>query len=157
MSRKERGHFSARARILAAVVACAYAVFVGTVTLTSKPYGDDVAGVIDGVLDTFSRSTWTSWVTFDRVEFVANIGMFVPLGLSATVAMGRHWWWAVTCVLMAYSIGIETWQLVVFPATRVASLADVGANSLGALVGAVGACALQGNGRGRASPHLITY
>lgn len=127
-----------RLRVAAAAVAVGYTVFVGSVTLAPHPYGDDVGGFVDALLAAFSHSRWTSWITFGRLESIANIGLFVPWGVAATLAVGARRWWAVAWASIVFSILIETWQLLVFPETRVASLADVAANSIGGFLGAFG-------------------
>lgn len=63
-----------------------------------------------------------------------NVGLFVPLGASALAAWRNRTallvWWA--CVLL--SVGIETTQLLM-ASGRVANIADVIANAVGAALG----------------------
>lgn len=68
------------------------------------------------------------------VEAVANVVMFVPLGVLLPVVLRRPAWVAVP-VGMAFSALLELGQLAFFP-SRVATVQDVVMNTLGAAVGA---------------------
>ena len=71
------------------------------------------------------------------VEAVANVVMFVPLGLLLPLTVralgGTRRWWAVGSGLLLSAL-IETCQLLFLP-DRVPTLQDVAMNTLGALVG----------------------
>lgn len=74
-----------------------------------------------------------AWITFSLVESLANVLMFVPVGLLGSLAMRRHNYLVVVFAAAASGL-IELVQLVVLP-NRVASLQDVRANAIGALLG----------------------
>ncbi len=78
---------------------------------------------------------------FMELEFVANIGMFVPLGFLLGLAFGRGWWLALFLLPMV-SVGIEWYQGEYLPG-RVADVRDIVSNSVGAWVGAISAGILQ--------------
>lgn len=81
------------------------------------------------------------WVTFDVVEFAANIVMFLPLGFLGAVVFPR----AKRLVLAAcalFSTAVELIQLVALPA-RQGDWHDVLANTLGAAAG-IGVAILAG-------------
>ncbi|WP_166981500.1 VanZ family protein [Paramicrobacterium fandaimingii] len=124
-------------RAIFGAVSALYAVFIGAVTLTPDPFGTGVEGTIDRVIDAFSQHPLTAWMTYDVVEFTANIGMFVPLGLFVAVWAGPRRWWVGIVVGAAYTIVIESFQGILLAATRYATLSDVIANTLGAIIGAV--------------------
>jgi len=73
-------------------------------------------------------------VTFDLVEALANVVMFVPFGLLVGRLQRRTW--LVVAAGCGTSALIETLQLAFLP-TRVATVQDVVMNTLGAAVGVV--------------------
>ncbi|SKA85810.1 VanZ like family protein [Agreia bicolorata] len=107
---------------------------VAWVTLGPEPYDADTSSVLWRFLDFFGRYEATDWITFDRVEFVANIAMFVPLGIFFVLLLGRRRWWLAILLCGAISCAIEIWQGALLP-TRVADIADVVANTSGGTVG----------------------
>lgn len=124
-----------RRRLLCLVLTLAYAVFIGLVTLTPAPFDDGVSGTIDRVLSFFARHPMSAWITFDRLEFIANIGMFVPLGALLVILLGRSRWWIAILLCLGYTVFIESFQAIVLAATRYATLSDVTANTLGGALG----------------------
>jgi len=77
-----------------------------------------------------------AWLTDPRIEFLANIALFVPFGLLlAAVLRPTRWWWAVVAGF-GYSITAEIAQAIWRP-QRSGTVSDVVANTLGTLLGAV--------------------
>ena len=72
-------------------------------------------------------------ITFDRIEFGANVLMFVPIGFFGALALARARWLILPAAVCASAI-IETVQALRMP-ERVGTPADVIANSFGALLG----------------------
>lgn len=113
-------------RILAAVLA-AYLLFVGWVTLNPAPPNPARNELLLQLLKVLP-------ISYDGLEFTANIGMFVPIGALVAI-LSRHWWVGLV-VGVALTCGIEFAQQFLparFPDTR-----DLLANSLGALIGVLG-------------------
>lgn len=117
------------------ILTLAYIVFVGFVTLTPAPFDSNVNGLISRALDVFSQHRVTDWITFNRLEFVANIGMFVPIGLFLVLLFGRRFWWLGIAFGIAFTLFIEGFQGLVLSATRYSTLSDIVANSAGAVIG----------------------
>ncbi|TQJ31647.1 VanZ family protein [Microbacterium sp. SLBN-146] len=115
------------------VASAAYAVVLWYLTLRPVPYEPEVQGIVDLVVAWFARYDVTAWLTLDRVEFLSNVGLFVPFGALA-VLWGARWWIAVVCGLAASGI-IELVQLSLL-AERVPDIRDLVANTTGAAVGA---------------------
>jgi glycopeptide antibiotics resistance protein len=113
-----------------------YLLVVAWVTLGPEPYDEQSSGVLWQFLDFFARHDATDWITFSRVEFTANVLMFVPLGLFLVLLFGRRQWWLAVLLGSAISVAIELSQGAFLP-TRVSDLGDVIANSSGALIGVV--------------------
>ncbi|ROR66254.1 VanZ family protein [Agrococcus jenensis] len=78
--------------------------------------------------------TLLEWLSWTRLEVLANVAMLVPVALLLTFVLGARRWWLATAICVAASVGVETAQL--FMPARVTSLLDVAANGLGALAGA---------------------
>ncbi|MEA9986764.1 MULTISPECIES: VanZ family protein [Subtercola] len=114
-------------------ITLAYLGVVAWVTLGPQPLDDKAQGLLYQVLRVFSRHTPTEWITYDRVEFIANIAMFVPVGLFLLLLFGRRQWWLAILVGFLMTVSIETAQL--FLPGRVSDVRDVVSNTSGATVG----------------------
>lgn len=117
-----------------AVLSAGYLWWIGWLTLRAKPYGADIGEALERLLAWFARRPSTAWITFDRVEFAANIAMFVPLGVFALLWFGVRGWWTAPALGLAISGAIELVQAV-FLDTRVPDARDLVANTLGAVIG----------------------
>lgn len=76
------------------------------------------------------------WLTANKLEFVSNVVLFIPLTFLASLLFLRgSWvWWTVAGFVA--SLSIETVQALLLTG-RIPTLADVVANTLGALAGAL--------------------
>ena len=119
----------------ALVPTAVYVGFIGWMTLRPTVYGSGAAGLLWQVLDAFQAHSSASWLTFDAVEGLANVAMFLPLGFLLALFFPRRLFLvsAVLCVLG--SIGIELFQEFLLPG-RVADVRDVIHNPTGGLIGA---------------------
>lgn len=109
---------------------------LGTVVLLVGPWGLALNRLTVG-LYTFFRYQWPvapDWALPHHYGFVLNVLLFVPAGVALVVLTGRSWW-VVTLLALAASTGVEVAQALWL--ARVGSVADVVANTLGALLGAV--------------------
>ncbi|WP_223171479.1 VanZ family protein [Microbacterium sp. NIBRBAC000506063] len=122
------------ARIVLAVLSAAYLWAVGWMTLRAAPYGSDLGRGLERLLAWLAQQPSTAWVTFDRLEFAANVAMFVPFGIFGVLWFGVHRWWLAPILGALTSAGIEflQWQ---FLDTRVADPRDIVANTAGAVIG----------------------
>ena len=119
----------------ALLAALGYLVVVGAVTLGPAPWR--TRAPVEGY-DVLSLSTWLSagtWSTGRPQEFLANILMFVPLGMLVRLGVPRLTWVFAALVGAAVSVAIEVLQV---GSVRVSDPRDLVANTLGAVVGAVG-------------------
>lgn len=90
-----------------------------------------------GDYDVLSPSVWVdpeTWVRLGSPEFVANILLFVPLGLLVRLAVPRAGWFGAVVTGGVVSIAIEVLQMW---SPRVSDPRDVVANTLGAAAGAL--------------------
>lgn len=122
------------ARVVLAILSAGYLWAVAWVTLRARPYGSDIASALDRLLAWFAERESTAWITFDRVEFAANVAMFVPLGIFAVLWFGVRGWWTAPVLGFLTSGAIEVAQAV-FLDSRVSDARDLLSNTLGAVVG----------------------
>lgn len=117
-----------------AVLTAGYLAVVGLITLgptlwRTRPELSDY--------DVLSAATWLDPDTWSRMlspEFIANILLFVPLGMLLRLTLPRAGWLGATFLGGATSVAIELLQMW---SPRVSDPRDVVANTLGALAGAV--------------------
>jgi VanZ family protein len=115
------------------VVTIAYLAFVGWVTLTPGPDAPTQSDLLLRVLARLQAYRHLDWLTYDRAEYLANIALFLPIGLFLLLLFGsRFWWLAVAGALMMTSL-IETVQKAI--PGRVSDDRDIAANTLGAVIG----------------------
>lgn len=129
---------------LAGVLALAYLAVVGILTLGPTPWPTR-ATLAD--YDVLSPGTWldeSTWTRLSSGEFVANILVFVPVGILLRVALPRATWLGATMLGGAVSLAIEVLQM---GTDRVSDPRDLLANTAGAAAGAVLAAIVAGVGR----------
>jgi glycopeptide antibiotics resistance protein len=122
------------ARAVLTVLTAGYLWAVAWMTLRARPYGDEIASGLERLLRWFATHQATAWITFDRVEFAANVAMFVPLGVLAVLWFGVRGWWSAIVVGALVSGAIESAQAVLL-STRVPDVRDIVANTAGATIG----------------------
>lgn len=117
-----------------AFLSAAYLWAIAWLTLRARPYGADIAEAVERLLAWLALRPATAWITFERVEFAANVAMFVPLGIFAVLWFGVRRWWTAPVLGLALSGVIEVLQAL-FLDTRVPDVRDIVANTLGAVIG----------------------
>jgi len=127
--RRRRG---ARAVLAGATVA--YLGFVAWLTLTPQPYDPDAIPLLDRVLALLQGFPPTAWITFEVVEFSANVALFVPLAVLLLLLLGPRRRWLVLALAVVLTCSIELAQAAWLP-TRVSDPRDVVANTAGAALG----------------------
>ena len=117
----------------------AYLAIVGWLTLTPSSTGFE-SGLLWRLADALGQYPATDWFTFMRLEFLANIAMFVPFGVFLVLLFGRRMWWLAIVLGVLMTAGIEFAQN--FIPSRVSDPRDLLANSVGAVVGTLLALAV---------------
>lgn len=114
-----------------------YLGFVGLVTLTPGEEQPDYAGLAGRVLARLERypdlDPLTSRLSVERIEFLANIGLFVPLGMFLLLLVGSRLWLVALAAGIVLTSMIEGIQQEI--PGRVSDPRDVAANSIGMFVG----------------------
>jgi VanZ family protein len=112
-----------------------YLGFVGTVTLTPESRAPIPIGLVSRVLAGLHRRGYVETLTLDRVEFLANIAMFVPIGVFLLLLVGSERWWIAVFLPFFMTAFIETAQRDI--PGRVPDPRDVVANTIGGIAGVV--------------------
>ena len=120
-------------RWVSAGLLVAFLAAVAVVTFTPGPPDADGQRDLIAFLARAHAQGLPQWVTFGKVEFGANVLMFVPIGLFGALALPRARWLIVPAAV-AMSAVIEAVQAADLPA-RVGTPRDVVANGVGALIG----------------------
>jgi glycopeptide antibiotics resistance protein len=117
------------------VVTLAYLAFVGWVTLTPGSEAPTQSELVLRALARLQRYDHMGWLTVDRAEYLANIALFVPVGLFLLLLFGTRLWWLAVAAALTMTSFIETVQKVI--PGRVSDDRDIAANTLGAVIGVV--------------------
>ena len=117
------------------VVTLLYLGVVGFITLGPQPLDEGTDSLVWRLLGLFSRFESLVWITYSVLEFLANVAMFVPVGLFFVLLLGRRRWWLAIVLGIVLTCGIEFAQM--FLPGRVSDPRDVVANSVGAFIGVV--------------------
>ena len=114
-----------------------YAGFVGLVTLTPGSDTPDYYGFATRVLARLQRYPELDPLTYrlsvERIEFLANIGLFVPLGMFVLLLVGTRLWWVALAGGIVVTSMIEAVQKEI--PGRVSDPRDVAANTIGMFLG----------------------
>ena len=114
-----------------------YLGFVGLVTLTPGSDQPDYADLAARVLARLQRypdlDPLTSRLSVERIEFLANIGLFVPLGVFLLLLVGTRLWLVALAAGIVLTSMIESIQRSI--PGRVSDPRDVAANSIGMVIG----------------------
>jgi VanZ family protein len=114
------------------------AVLAGALLVGLMPNRVDggVEGPIRAFIDQLQAAGAPAWVNYDLVDFIANIGFFVPIGVIAALLLPWRLWWLAMPIGLVLSTALELGQAAFLP-ERYATLSDVVANTLGAVLGAL--------------------
>jgi glycopeptide antibiotics resistance protein len=117
-------------------VTLAYVLVLALIAFWPTPVDRDIHGSLLGVIGWLHNHGAPRWVDYDFIQFSANVALFVPVGLLVGMFAGRRRWWLGIVVGFLTSCGIELGQLMFLP-ERYATVNDVIANTLGAVIGAL--------------------
>ena len=114
-----------------------YLGFVGLVTLTPGQDQPDYSSLAGRILARLERypdlDPLTSRLNIERVEFLANVGLFVPLGVFLILLVGTRFWLVALAAGIVLTSMIESIQRQI--PGRVSDPRDVAANSIGMFLG----------------------
>ncbi len=110
-----------------------YLALVAWITLTPQAYAAEHISIIYRVLDALHRRGYLLAIDDNRLEFLANIALFVPIGMFLLLLFGNRLWWVAVASSFAMTMAIETAQRAI--PGRVSDERDLLANGMGALIG----------------------
>ncbi|SDS16306.1 MULTISPECIES: VanZ family protein [Microbacterium] len=122
-------------RVWAVALGLPFLLGVALLTLTPARVEQTMPNLLDLLLRAIQRLGWTS-LDFTRLEVLANVAVFIPVGVLAFLLVPRRAWMLSLLVGPALSLGIETAQYLALP-HRAATVSDVLANATGASIGVV--------------------
>lgn len=110
-----------------------YALVLALIALWPTPVDKPLAGLIFDAVQRGHQLGAPGWVGYDLIEFLANVALFAPFGFFVSALLDTH---PAVSALVGFttSASIEVLQLVVRP-ERFATISDVVANTLGAVIG----------------------
>lgn len=111
----------------ARVLLAGYVVVLALIAFWPTPVDRDAGPILRAI------TSAVPWLTYARIEFAANIALFVPFGWCAARGWPRWQAYVIPAGLIISAV-IETAQGVLL-AQRTASVWDVVANTLGATAG----------------------
>jgi glycopeptide antibiotics resistance protein len=129
-------------RNISLLLLLAYAGVVAAMTLSPTPLDQGFESSIDKLLGVLHRNGVPEWFGYDKLEFTANIMMFIPLGFLLGLALPARIWWLALLASPAISIAIEMTQAGLLT-ERFATPSDVFANTIGGLFGTLIAVVLR--------------
>ncbi len=117
-----------------------YLVFLAWVTLTPQAYAAEHIAIIYRVLAVLHRHGHLMSIDDSRLEFLANIALFVPVGMFLLLLFGTRLWWVALGASFGMTTAIEIAQRSI--PGRVPDERDLLANGLGAIIGVLVALVL---------------
>ena len=110
-----------------------YLAFVAWLTLTPQAYAAQHISIIYRVLDALHRRGYLESIDDRKLEFLANIALFVPVGMFLMLLFGTRLWWVALGASFAMTSAIEFAQRSI--PGRVPDERDLLANGMGAVIG----------------------
>ena len=117
-----------------------YLAFVAWLTLTPQVDAVGRISIIYRVLDALHRRGYLLTIDDNQLEFLANIALFVPVGMFLLLLFGTRLWWVALTASFAMTTFIEIAQRSI--PGRVPDERDLMANGLGAVIGVLVALVL---------------
>lgn len=110
-----------------------YLAFVAWLTLTPQAYASERIAILYRGLDALQRRGYLLSIDDTELEFLANIALFVPVGMFLLLLVGTRLWWLALVASFGLTALIETAQRSI--PGRIPDERDLLANGLGAVVG----------------------
>ena len=109
---------------------------LGLIAFWPSPVDEPVQGELASILSFLHTHGIPRWFNYKFVEAAANVALFIPLGVVASLAFTEKRWWQIGAFGLIVSGCMELGQLL-FLHNRFASLQDIVTNTGGAVIGAL--------------------
>ncbi len=126
-SSRERWGIGATGLLLIVFAVC-------VITLTPAPVDRGYSALVEELLAYLHDRGVPAWFGYRKLEFSANILMFVPVGFFVGLLLPLRRAWIGGFAGMSFSVLVEVLQYLVLP-ERFASVLDVLANTMGGWIG----------------------
>jgi glycopeptide antibiotics resistance protein len=143
LTETEKGPPKSRVRQqLGLALVLVYGLLVAFATMWPTPLDQGFESSIEKLLEVLHRNGVPAWFGYNKLEFSANVVMFIPLGFLSSMLLPVRAWWLALIICPGLSVAIELTQAFALSA-RFATVSDVVSNSVGALIGALVAVAIR--------------
>jgi glycopeptide antibiotics resistance protein len=115
-------------------VFAAFLAMLACIGFWPSPVDKPVQGELFAVLGFLHNHGIPAWFNYAFVEAAANVVLFVPVGIVATLAFPDKPWWRIAALGLVVSGCMELGQQV-FLSSRVASPLDLVTNTAGGVLG----------------------
>lgn len=122
---------------MAVVLSIVYFAALAGILFWPSPVDRPIDSALMHIIEWLHGHGLPQWfVGYRKVEFAANILLFVPFGMILTLRLHRRWWLLAVVLAAAVSGAVELAQAIFLP-ERVPAWSDIVANTAGALIGAL--------------------
>ncbi len=122
---------------IAVILAVVYFAALVGILFWPSPVDRPIDGALSHVIQWLHAHGLPEWfIGYRKIEFGANILMFIPFGIILTLRLRRPWWWLSVLIAAAVSGAVELAQGIFLP-QRIPAWSDIVANTSGALIGAL--------------------
>jgi glycopeptide antibiotics resistance protein len=118
------------------MILAAMLVPLAVIAFWPSPIDEPVQSELASILSFLHKHGIPRWSNYKFVEAAANVVLFIPLGIVASLAFPQRRWWQVGAFGLIVSGCMELGQLL-FLNSRFASLQDIVTNTGGAVIGAL--------------------
>ena len=122
---------------IAVVLAIVYFAALAGILFWPSPVDRPIDGALTHVIMWLHSHGLPQWfIGYRKIEFAANILLFIPFGIILTLRLHRPWWWLSVIIAAAVSGAVELAQGIFLP-QRFPAWSDIVANTFGAFIGAI--------------------